>query len=294
MQKPDNSFDGDSLSPVTNGYNAYYGITQNPSADRMHFHEYYQFLILYSGAKHYMVNDNIYPVAYGKLMIIPPFHMHGMIDREKYPVYERALLSLTPEFLQNIGNRQLDFELIINNKTKDSQYCFDLSEEAADECKKLLSEIDTEGKHDTAWDRFSNVSRLFPALRMILEADSSNSYSEKMLSAPETLMHQILIYINAHFTEPLSLKQIAAKFGVSQSTLSHSFIQYAHQGVYDYILHRRIMMAKQRLYEDISLSEIAYQCGFGDYSNFLRAFTRITGKSPSAYRKDLNTGRSGA
>ena len=289
MQKLDNAKLRDCLSPAENGYNAFYGITQNPSAEKMHFHEYYQFLIIYTGANHYMVNDKIYPVSYGKLMIIPPFHMHGMIDREKFPVYERALLSLTPEFLQNIGNRQLDFEQVINDKIASNQYCFDLDEESAAECKKLLAEVDVENRHANAWDRFANVSRLFPVLRMMLEA-SSSTYTEKRLTAPESLMHQILVYINAHYTEPLSLRQIAAKFGVSQSTLSHSFIQYAHQGVYDYILHRRIMLAKQRLYENIPLSEVAYQCGFGDYSNFLRAFTRITGKSPSAYRKELNAG----
>ncbi len=36
-----------------------------------------------------------------------------------------------------------------------------------------------------------------------------------------------------------------------------------------------------------SLNTIAYQCGFNDYSNFLRSFTRIAGVSPSRYRKQL-------
>jgi AraC-like DNA-binding protein len=40
-----------------------------------------------------------------------------------------------------------------------------------------------------------------------------------------------------------------------------------------------------------SLNDIAYQCGFNDYSNFLRSFGKIVGMSPSQYRKRLKAYR---
>ena len=53
------------------------------------------------------------------------------------------------------------------------------------------------------------------------------------------------------------------------------------------MLYRRVMLARQQMLGDASLNDIAYQCGFNDYSNFLRSFTKIIGVSPSKYRKEL-------
>ena len=53
------------------------------------------------------------------------------------------------------------------------------------------------------------------------------------------------------------------------------------------MLYRRIILARQQMLGDASLNDIAYQCGFNDYSNFLRSFTRVVGMSPSQYRKNL-------
>lgn len=51
----------------------------------------------------------------------------------------------------------------------------------------------------------------------------------------------------------------------------------------------QIMLAKQKLFEHLSLSDITLLCGFGDYSNFLRAFKKIAGISPKEYRKQIQT-----
>lgn len=58
--------------------------------------------------------------------------------------------------------------------------------------------------------------------------------------------------------------------------------------MYDYSLHRRVMQAKALISSACPLSEVAFQCGFNDYSSFLRVFSKMAGMSPSAYRK-LNT-----
>ena len=39
----------------------------------------------------------------------------------------------------------------------------------------------------------------------------------------------------------------------------------------------------------MSITEIAFECGFNDYSCFLRAFQKLTGQSPSAYKKYIKS-----
>jgi AraC-like DNA-binding protein len=47
------------------------------------------------------------------------------------------------------------------------------------------------------------------------------------------------------------------------------------------------MLARQMMLTDQSLNAIAYQCGFNDYSNFLRTFRKLIGVSPSQFRKEM-------
>ena len=98
-------------------------------------------------------------------------------------------------------------------------------------------------------------------------------------------MQDVLAYINEHYTTSIKLETLARQFGVSVSFLSHEFVKYTGRSVYDYVLYRRVLLAKEMISSGIPLSDVAFQCGFNDYSSFLRAFTKIAGVSPSAYRK---------
>ncbi len=84
---------------------------------------------------------------------------------------------------------------------------------------------------------------------------------------------------------PIKLDELARKFGISTSFLSHEFVKYTDRSVYDYVLFRRVLMAKQMIAAPLTLNEVAFQCGFSDYSSFLRAFTKLAGMSLSVYRK---------
>ena len=51
------------------------------------------------------------------------------------------------------------------------------------------------------------------------------------------------------------------------------------------MLYRLVLLAKEMINSGVPLSDVSFQCGFNAYSSFLRAFTKIAGVSPSAYRK---------
>ena len=98
----------------------------------------------------------------------------------------------------------------------------------------------------------------------------------------------MLTYINNHYTQPLRISELARRFGVSESYLSHEFSRFTNRSVYDYVLYRRVTLARQLMLGADSLNTISYQCGFNDYSNFLRSFSKVVGMSPKQYRKQLS------
>ena len=132
--------------------------------------------------------------------------------------------------------------------------------------------------------RFDNYAKVVQFMSIICQAMSRANEASEPIVVNEA-MQDVLAYINEHYTTPIKLEPIARQFGVSVSFLSHEFVKYTGRSVYDYVLYRRVLLAKELIASDRPLNEVAYHCGFNDYSSFLRSFTRLAGQSPSAYRK---------
>ena len=103
-----------------------------------------------------------------------------------------------------------------------------------------------------------------------------------------TLMDQVLQYISEHFAEPLTLENTAHALGISRIHLSHIFSQQLHINFRQYINTLRIDRACTLLRNpNYSISQIAYQCGYGNQRTFHRAFLAQCGMSPNQFRTEL-------
>ena len=156
-------------------------------------------------------------------------------------------------------------------------------------CKQLLIDISAQQEMPDEMVQFRNYGRIIDFMVMVCQAVQGTT-APIQPSVVNDVIFDVLQYINDHFTEPLKLEDIARRFAISVSYLSHEFTSYAGRSVYEYILYRRVQLAKENLLTDMSLSEVTDHSGFGDYSGFLRSFRRMTGMSPNAYRKQRSGG----
>lgn len=94
-------------------------------------------------------------------------------------------------------------------------------------------------------------------------------------------------YIDQHFTEDITLEEIAAQSNLSPQYFSRLFSSCFHSKLWDHVLSKRIDAAKRLLLadSDMTVLEIALQCGFHNTANFNRVFLRFTGITPSEYKK---------
>ena len=104
-------------------------------------------------------------------------------------------------------------------------------------------------------------------------------------SEKRELLDEIMLYIEHHLTEKLSLEQTALYFHVSASTVSQLFRKRLDVSFYHFVTQRRLIAAKNLIQTGASLEQTAADVGFGDYSNFYRAFRREYGITPAAYRQ---------
>lgn len=97
------------------------------------------------------------------------------------------------------------------------------------------------------------------------------------------LINGIIRYLNEHITEELCLDAIASHFFTSKFHLSKSFRKYTGISIYQYIMKKRLTIARDLLRSGIPVTTACLECGFGDYSNFLKAFKREYDKNPKEY-----------
>ncbi len=95
------------------------------------------------------------------------------------------------------------------------------------------------------------------------------------------LMHNVVTYVNDNLTTPLSVGKICEKFYLSRGQLHSSFKSSTGTTVWDYIITKRLILAKEYLSEGMAAQEAARVCGFSDYSAFYRAYQKRYGVSPT-------------
>jgi AraC-like DNA-binding protein len=100
--------------------------------------------------------------------------------------------------------------------------------------------------------------------------------------------------IDARATEALDLEQLAAEAGLSAFHFLRLFAAVLGVTPHQYLVRSRLRRAARLLAEDDRpITDVAYDVGFGDLSNFVRTFRRAAGVSPREFRRAVR-GRPGA
>ena len=99
----------------------------------------------------------------------------------------------------------------------------------------------------------------------------------------DQVVDAVLHYINEHYSESLTLDQLAEQFFISKYHLLRKFDAQVGTTVHSYILQKRLMNAKQLLAGGVPPNEVCQYCGFGDYANFYRAFKAEYNQTPRQY-----------
>lgn len=108
----------------------------------------------------------------------------------------------------------------------------------------------------------------------------------RTISEDLELEQKLLIYLETHYTEDLSLDILAKEFGVSRFTLSRLFTDKLHTSFPYYVNSKRLEYACNLLLStDLSVTRIALDSGFGSSRTFFREFKATYRTTPKEYRK---------
>ena len=134
---------------------------------------------------------------------------------------------------------------------------------------------------------YSYVTKLLVILGRDLLGSTAVFYGTSVYKQKEYLqkIKNVILYIDHHYTENLTLDTMASYCGFSKFHFSRLFKQCTNSTYYEYLTFRRIKIAEELLAQsNLSVTEIALQSGFLSISTFNRVFKQKKGCTPSEYR----------
>lgn len=94
------------------------------------------------------------------------------------------------------------------------------------------------------------------------------------------------LWIDAHAHEPIDLESAAREVGLSSFHFLRLFANVLGVTPHQYLVRSRLRRAARLLADDTrAITDIAFDVGFGDVSNFVRTFHRAAGVSPRTFRR---------
>lgn len=241
-----------------------------------HIHRQAELILMLRGSLTVTVEKQEYPLREGDGILIFPNQLHSLKTDES----SRILLCIfDSDFCHSFRRFFLD------NAAEPVFSMSGLSSHSHIAIKGLISLTD-EFPRGTAIPE--NVILRSQGYLTLLLTDIFNSLALRHTEEHSDLEleQQLLLYIDSHYTENLSLEYLAREFGVSPFRLSRIFSHRLYTSFPQYVNSRRLEYAADLLSDTSrTITGIALDAGFGSTRTFFREFAKRYGVTPGEYRR---------
>ena len=249
--------------------NSWIRTDSNPVTDVRHHHRYILQLSL-SPEMILLIDGHKFKLKQGQAILIFPYQRHNCIS----VVGKQTRVNIN--FLEHKDSKGSLLPLK-NRILNPDQFEFDLLYRIFESRLKSSWVASCDGICALSWFFTRQLEKILPQ-------------DEKNISRNERRLFQIIDYLNENFEQPLTMKSIAGKFNLSESTIRRIFAQINQKENTPRKMMRHLKMNRSLewiLHTSNSIKEIAEFCGYSDQFTFSRAFRRYMGKSPMQARKEF-------
>ena len=253
-----------------------------PKEVALHHHDFYEVYFFLSGNVQYNIESRSYLLTPGDVLLISPMELHQPMFESEHREYERIVLWIDKQFLEGISPSGESFTICFDTSSPHHSNLLRPEGVQRQFLMFLLEQLIAENNSQEPYQAITALSYLAQVL-VLLNRLSLQQSNDMPAAAPDSTVYNVLSYINEHYSENLSLDDLANRFFISKYHLAREFQKLVGTSVHRYIIQKRLVMAKQMLSSGAPSSEVYQSCGFGDYSNFYRAFRSEYQISPKEY-----------
>jgi AraC family L-rhamnose operon transcriptional activator RhaR len=246
-----------------------------------HDHEFGEVVIVISGNGWHIWNDEPQLITSGEVFYIRPEDRHAFEQ-----VHDLHLTNVLYRPSERLLTRDRIHNLLEN---PEGRRRWQLTEGSLHELEPLIAELTEEVRSDDphadimAESLFIQLAVALWRHRIPIDCDD--------LHTPVPF-GRVLSYLRRHCTSDLDLEEVARRSGLSLRTFTRMFREATATTPHSYLVQLRIGCAMRaiRTTSD-SITDIAFASGFNDSNYFSSCFSKMTGCSPSEYRRRAQRGR---
>lgn len=253
----------------------------------LHWHNEIEICYIRHGTGKYLINGIDYDFTVGDIFVIGNDDIH-LCHSDNELIMQVVMFD--PFLIGSGSSNPFDFEYLrpfIDNTYNECKK-IDHKSECSNVLSEILLEIDAEYSSMKRGYEMMIKSLLLRFFTLIFRYYSENQSTKKTISANAVdKVRNILHYIDNNYSKHIDLALLEHEFKISSPYICSSFKSLTGISPMDYIIRKRITEAKRRLISTKkSIISISEECGFHSLSNFNSLFKRITGLTPSSYRKN--------
>lgn len=246
-----------------------------------HWHNDFEFSYVIKGHMMYSVNGEAIELNEGDMIFINSARLHyGYWEKKEEceflcVLFSPELLSAVPEkLIVQLAGKDAPPYIILHNEDKSDKILIEKLESLNKFC-----ESPKEGYELSVVTRCYEIAEYL--YRHCAEKTDYNTPDSRGL----TELHSIIGYIQGHYTEKISICDIAEAGRVCRSRCFELFKEYIGKTPFDYLNEYRISKSIDMLKNtDMNITEIALHCGFGSSSYFAEVFRKHIGQSPKQFQ----------
>ncbi len=255
----------------------------------LHHHDFYEVYLLLRGRVEYIVENQIYRMRPGDWMLTSPLELHQARIATDADAYERIVLWVARPYLEHLSTPRTSLTRCFDTSVATHTNLLRLPGAAGAQLRASIERLCTlRASKDYGSDLLAQGALV--ELMIGMNRAAAERGDSRPAGTSDQVVDAVLHYINEHYSETLTLDQLAEKFFISKYHLLRKFDAQVGTTVHRYILQKRLLNAKQLLAGGVPPNEVCQYCGFGDYANFYRAFKAEYNQTPRQYIQAVRGG----
>ncbi|MBQ9263631.1 MAG: helix-turn-helix transcriptional regulator [Clostridia bacterium] len=244
-----------------------------------HMHSAIEIILPHRGTSVYYLQDEIYQVKPGEILIIPSGVVHSLTESQDT---QRYLLLFEPNPLTALRDMSQISEMM-----KRPIYLHDRPELQAQVSELLMQVVNCYFKCLPMWNTqcYSYLLQMYALLgQQYADAAAPQRTLPQWRIDPE-IMNSAITFINEHYMDDISLEDVAAFVGFSKFYFSRTFKQFSGLSFSEFLSKKRLNVASDLLVRTPkTIREIAEEAGFGSIATFNRLFREEKNCTPTQFR----------
>jgi len=247
----------------------------------LHFHDFFECSLLLSGKLSYQIESASFAEQPGDLLLISPNQLHRPLFIHGTEPYERIVFWLSRSFVERLSDEKNDLSACFSGGREGA---IRLGGAVRAQITRLFSELISASSGEAFGRELlcrSLAASLLVHLNRIARGTADSAVLDEIHVSP--LVQQVSSYLDAHIDEAISLDAVAQAAFLSKYYLERKFKEETGASIYQMLLQKRMIRARNLMREGFPLMQVAMRCGFADYSGFYKAFRSAYGVSPRDY-----------